>query len=145
MSEHPQTALIDGVGAPEKQPDELQVWVSLLQEAAGAGSDMARLLQLELRIAVGSVARMVPLLLLLLPLSLLLWIGTSVTVSWLAYQFTGAVAVGLVTFAAIQLLAMALIFIALNSYRKTLSLPMTRKQLRAFAGAASGEPKKTHP
>lgn len=126
---------------PDRDPD----WVELLQLTAGTGSDIARLMVLELRLAVTSLNRMLFLALAFLPLALLLWLGLSLMPAALVYQDTGSIALALGLFVLIQLLALAGLCLAWLRYRRALGLPRTRRQLRQFTGEERGESQPADP
>lgn len=114
-------------------------WVELLQLSADAGSDIARLVVLELRLAVASLSRMLVLALACLPLLLLLWLGLSLLPAAALYQHTGSISLAVGLFTLIQLLALVAVGVAWVRYRRTLGLPRTRRQLRRFSGEFAGQ------
>lgn len=130
-------------GAPENPtPPERQIhaeWLQLLQLTADTGSDLGHLLELELRLALANLGRMLMLALAFLPLLLFAWLGLTLLPAVLLYQYSGLPALGVLLFLAIQLLALGGVCAAWLRYRKALGLPRTRRQWRAFVGEGGGE------
>jgi hypothetical protein len=118
---------------------ELEVWLGLLQQVAAAGADIAELLQLELRLALGDSGRLLILALVFVFVLMLGWVGLSSLLAWLCFHITGSTTLGLVAFVATQLLALLGIREAWSHYRKSLSLPLTRQHLQALVGGQSGD------
>jgi len=129
----------DPVVTPEGQ-DELVLLAGWLQQIAASGGDIARLLVLELRLAVGDSGRLLLLAVLSLPLLLLAWTGFAVLVSWLVYQYDASVTMALLAFLLLQLSALAVIHVLIRQYRKSLSLPLTRHHIQSFLGTPDSEP-----
>ncbi|MBA6413414.1 hypothetical protein H2508_09870 [Parahaliea sp. F7430] len=118
-----------------------QEWLRLAQLAAETGSDVAQLMALELRLAMANLGRMVVLAVAFLPLLILLWLGFSVLASWVLYQSSDSVTWAIVLFLTIQGLALWGVYSSWMRYRRTLSLPQTRKHLQYLVGAQSDESK----
>lgn len=134
-------------GAPEPEHEQAetrrdggQEWLQLAQLSADMGGDLARLMLLELRLALTSLNRMLLLALAFLPLILLVWLGLSLLPAVLVYQHSGSAAFGVLAFLGVQMLALGAVSVAWMRYRKALSLPNTRRQFRGFTGRTQGEP-----
>jgi len=112
--------------------DELKAWVELLQQAVAAGATLSQLAMLELRLALADGGRLVALGLVMLPLALLAWLGLSVLIGWCVFQWAASVALGIGAFLAVQLVTLGILGAACARYRKSLSLPATRRHLRQF-------------
>lgn len=112
--------------------NELKAWLDLLQQAAAAGSALSKLAMLELRLALADGRRLILLTLLILPLLVLAWMGLSVLLGWLAYQYSQSVTLGLGMFLAVQLITLATLLAVCRRYRKSLSLPVTRRHLQSY-------------
>jgi tetrahydromethanopterin S-methyltransferase subunit E len=119
--------------------DTLSLWTAWLHEASGTGSEIAGLFQLELKLALANLGRMILLAISVLPLVLILWIGATATIAWAVYEMTDVAVSAFIAFTLIQLAALLSIAIAWNAYRKRLTLPMTRKQLHMFMRGGSLE------
>jgi uncharacterized membrane protein YqjE len=139
MSERRDATGYIGAEAEELRLDTLHLWASWLHQASGTGSEIARLFQLELRLALANLGRMTLLAISVLPLLLFLWAGATVTIAWVVYEVTGVALSGFIAFTLMQLAALLCIAMAWNAYRKALTLPLTRKQLRMFIGEGSLE------
>jgi len=116
--------------------DELRAWLDWLREASDAGGAVLKLALLELRLALGDGRRLVLLGLLMLPVVMLAWFSFSVLLAWLAYQYGQSVTFGLCAFLAAQLVALGAMWQLRLKYRKSLSLPATRRHLNAFVEGA---------
>jgi hypothetical protein len=121
-------------GAAQQPPRGEPEWLRLLQLSADVGADLGQLAVLELRLALASLGRMLLLAIAFLPLALLAWLGMSGLPAVLCYEFSGSLALGLLVFLALQLLALWALVTAWARYRKTLALPRTRRQLQSFSG-----------
>jgi uncharacterized membrane protein YqjE len=128
----------EGMSAPEDAPGRQSggdsEWLQALQLGADVSTDLGRLAALELRLALANLSRMLLLALAFLPLLLLSWLGLSLLLAVLCYQQTASASLGVLVFLAIQLLALWALCAAWVRYRRTLSLPRTRRQLRLFTG-----------
>jgi hypothetical protein len=118
---------------------ELQVWLAWLKDATALSGDMLQLLLLEIRLALGNVRRLMLLLLLIWPVLIMAWAGFSVLLSWLAFDSTQSISLGLVVFILIQLVALVAMFQAYRVYRKSLFLPVTCKNIKALMDGRQSE------
>ncbi|MEA3298908.1 MAG: hypothetical protein U9R22_01640 [Pseudomonadota bacterium] len=140
MSDIPEapTSPADGPTAPSP-PGELDAWLGMLRQAAAAGATLSSLAGLELRLALADGRRLLLLGLLILPLAGLAWLGFSALVGWWVWQALDAVTHGLLAFLALQLGALLAVILACRRYAASLSLPATRRHLRALMeGAGDG-------
>ncbi|MFA5495526.1 MAG: hypothetical protein WC247_12170 [Porticoccaceae bacterium] len=128
----PKAPSADVGGDPVAGGDELKAWLEWLEQAVAAGGTLSRLAALELRLAVASSGRLLVLALVILPLVVFAWLGLSVLLGWLAFQYSLSVSVGLGTFLGVQLAALAALGWGCLRYRRRLSLPATRRHLQAF-------------
>ncbi len=113
-----------------EQIDQLQLWSSWLEQAGVLSADIFQLLQLEVRLAISDSKRLLVLVVLFIPMLMLTWIGFSVFLAWQVHLLNMSVTQGLLAFFLIQLLGLVSIILGLNYYRKSLSLPLTRKNIR---------------
>ncbi|GAB3291228.1 hypothetical protein GCM10027297_37010 [Parahaliea aestuarii] len=115
-----------------------------MQLLVDTGADLGQLTLLELRLAIKNLGRMVVLALLFLPLVLLIWLGLSLLPALALYQATASLVQAAAMFLLIQVLALAALCMLWLRYRRSLSLPRTREQVRAldpdYNGEANREP-----
>ena len=146
MSETPGETHLDS-GDPGRNPDtgqdEIQAWAEWLKHAASAGSDLAKLAAMELRLALGDTKRIILLALVAVPLLLLTWIGFSVMVAWLVYLPTQLVVAAIAAFLVVQLIPLALIWWSIKRYGKSWSFTATREHVKAFKEGAESAAKTT--
>ena len=93
---------------------------------------MLGLAWLELKVALGSLPRMLGLGLALVPLTALTWVSFSILVAWLTYAATGIAAIGLSVLFLLQLGMLLLCVWHLKRLRAQASMPETREQWRLF-------------
>lgn len=117
-----------------------QDWLQFFQLTTDVGADLGHLLLLEVRLALNSLSRMVFLALVALPLALLVWLALSLLPAVVLYDHTGSATFGVALFLLIQVVALGAVCLALVRYRRTLSLPHTRRQVRAFTGGERDGP-----
>ena len=113
-------------------PDSVQAWTALLQQLQATGQGFSRLLQLELRLALGDARRLLLVSLALLPLVFLAWCGFSVLLAWLAFDLSQSVAAGIAAFIGVQLLMLAALQRMIRSCRRSFALPASRRQWQSF-------------
>lgn len=130
MIDNPETAGINNNTEKSEQLDEIQIWANWLRQARTIGVDIVELLLLEVRLAVSDSKRLLILALLFVPLLILTWLGFSVLLAWQAYLLNASITQGLLAFLIIQLLSLAAIAMGWNRYKKSLTLPLTRQQIR---------------
>ena len=132
MTQSPSDELEKDKRQDQGPTEELKAWVELLQQAVAAGATLSQLALLELRLAIADGGRLIVLGLLMLPLTLLAWSGVSVLAAWSAFSLSGSVALGICTFVAVQVITLSVMAVACVRYRKSLSLPGTRRHVRQF-------------
>ncbi|SDS75268.1 hypothetical protein SAMN05216198_2690 [Halopseudomonas litoralis] len=123
-----------------RQPlkDELKSSLAWLEHAALAGGDLVRLVGLELRLAIADSGKLAVLGLAMVPLLLLAWIGLSVLLGWLAFAWSGSVALSIVVFIVVQLATLGVMAALCKKYAKSLSFPATKRQLQTLKEETSG-------
>lgn len=119
--------------------DEASVFMAWLQSAATTGSDIVDLFQLELRLAITDVKRLMLLAKLLMPILVLAWMCLSSVLSWHVYLLNSSVTQGLWFLCILQFLALLMIVIGLKVYQKNLTLPLTRRHIKQFIDGHKGE------
>lgn len=134
MIEQSETASPQDNADKARQLDELQLWARWLEQASANGSDIFKLLQLELRLALSDSPRLLVLALLFIPILMLTWISFSALLAWLIYLLNTSVTQGLLTFFIIQFLGLVGISIGWKHYKKSLTLPLTRQHISRLVG-----------
>lgn len=119
------------------QLEELQLWVSWLQQAATISTDIFQLVQLELRLAISDSGRLLVLALLFVPILILAWLGFTVLLAWLVYLVNTSATQGLLAFFISQILALLGICLGWSHYKKSLSLPLTREHIQRLTAGQS--------
>lgn len=114
--------------------EAMSTWSEWIKQATDAGSNLAELFALEIKLALGDARRMVGLLIIALPVLLLAWTSFSGLISWLVGDYSSSVAFGLLTFLLLQLMALLSMRLLWRHYKRSLTLPLTREHLRAFIG-----------
>ena len=104
-------------------------WFQSLITMIGA---LLRLAIAELSLAREDLGRMIMGALLFIPLLLMTWVALTMLAAWIIYEQTASASLGFTVFAAIQLVAVVVLYKRLNTYRRSLSLPVTRAQLTAI-------------
>ena len=139
MIDSSDTANPEDKAEKNEQLDQLQIWLSWLEQAGTVSSDIFQLLQLELRLAVSDSKRLLLLALLFVPMLVLTWLGFSILLAWQVYLLNMSVTQGLLVFCVIQFLGLVGIAMAWNYYKKSLSLPLTRQNIRRITGGQSSD------
>lgn len=139
MIETPDSADLHDTAEPSEQLDELQLWAGWLQQSAAIGADLLQLLRLELRLAIADSKRLLVLALLLIPMLILTWIGFTALLAWLVYLLNTSITQGLLAFFLSQALALIGMVLSWNYYKRSLSLPLTRQQLRHLVGGPGSD------
>lgn len=134
MIDSSNTASPDDKTEKTEQLDQLQLWFSWLEQAGTLGSDVFQLLKLELRLAFSDSKRLLVIALLFVPMLMLTWISFSVLLAWQVYLLNMSVTQGLLACCLIQFLGLVGIAMAWNYYKKSLSLPLTRQNIRRLIG-----------
>lgn len=110
--------------------DDVGVLMELLQSAAATGSDIIGLLQLELRLAVIDIKRLLLLAKLFIPMLVLSWMSLSSVLAWHVYLLNASISQGLWFLCIFQFLGLLCIGVGLKTYQKSLTLPLTRQHIR---------------
>jgi hypothetical protein len=134
MIDSSNTASPDDKTEKTEQLDQLQLWFSWLEQAGTLSSDVFQLLKLELRLAFSDSKRLLVIALLFVPMLMLTWISFSVLLAWQVYLLNMSVTQGLLACCLIQFLGLVGIAMAWNYYKKSLSLPLTRQNIRRLIG-----------
>lgn len=131
-------------GPPKPSPaDELTAVLDWARQVSAAGGTFSRLFALELRLALADSRRLLLLGILMLPLVVLAWTGLSVLVAWLVYQYTLSAGFGLTAFFLLQMTALVAMVLAGRRYSRSLSLPATRRHLKALLTETRDESRQT--
>lgn len=123
-----------GAGMPAQ--DALHEWVELGKQAGATAGTFGKLLGAELKLAGADLGRLVAVGLTLLSVGSIAWLGLSVLLAWLAYQQLASVTLALLVFLAIQVVVILLLLRAVKSFKKSLSLPATKRNFRAMVDRA---------
>lgn len=122
---------------PQDSHDEpLDIWSDWIKQATEAGSNLAELFSLEIKLAVSDAGRMLCLLLLALPIALLAWLSLSGLLAWIVVDYSSSVTLGLAAFLLLQLGVLLSLRLLWKRYKRSLSLPLTREHLQSFMGGA---------
>lgn len=104
-------------------------WFQSLITMIGA---LLRLGMAELSLAREDLGRLIIGALLFIPLLLITWVALTVLAAWIIYEQTASATFGISVFAAIHVVAMVVLYKRLNTYRRSLLLPVTRAQITAI-------------
>lgn len=109
--------------------DELSAWLAWLRQLGSLSSALSVLATAEIRLASGDLRRLFLLVLFIFPILIFAWLGLTVLVSWLVYAQSGMPGAGLFAFFAVQAGAAGYMWFLFKKYRRSLTLPMTRRYL----------------
>jgi len=112
-----------------KTQDELNAWLAWLQQLTALGTALSALASAEIRLAGGDLRRLLLIVLLLFPVIIFTWLGLSVCISWFVYSVSGFAGAGFFAFFVLQASAAVYIRVLIKRYRRSLTMPMTRKYL----------------
>ncbi|TFH73439.1 hypothetical protein E3V39_09495 [Gammaproteobacteria bacterium LSUCC0112] len=118
-----------GSGGVKSDLSASLAWFQSLITMIGA---LLRLAIAELSLAREDLGRMIMGALLFIPLLLMTWVALTVLAAWIIYEQTASATLGITMFAAIHVVAVVVLYKRLNTYRRSLSLPVTRAQLTAI-------------
>ncbi|MEX0740393.1 MAG: hypothetical protein WD071_13705 [Pseudohongiella sp.] len=127
--QHDPTQLPDDDRASNKAQDDAGAWLAWLRQLTALGSALSVLATAEMRLAGGDLRRLLLLGLFFFPVVIFTWLGLSLFVSWLSYSLSGLPGAGFFTFFVIQVIAALTMRHLFKKYRRSLSMPMTRKYL----------------
>ncbi|MDP2285227.1 MAG: hypothetical protein Q8L06_13890 [Pseudohongiella sp.] len=121
---------------PGTQADksELSASIEWFRSLVVMTSALFRLAFAELSLAREDLGRLILSTLLFLPLLLMTWVAISLLAAWIVYEQSESATLGFSAFAAIHVLASVVLLKRISTYRRSLSLPVTRTQLRAIIG-----------
>lgn len=126
-----------GQAADVAGQDTVHEWLELGKQAGTAASTFGKLLGAELKLAGADIGRLFAVGLALLSLVSIAWLGLSVLLSWLAYEQVQSVTSALLVFLGIQVLAILLLVKAAKTFKRSLSLPATKRNFRAIIDSAA--------
>ncbi|WP_339896844.1 TMEM14 family protein [uncultured Gilvimarinus sp.] len=99
----------------------------------------SELLGLELALALKSIPALVGSWLLLLPAILLTWLSLSALVAWVGYSASGIPVIGFLVLFVMQVLLLVAMWFSVKRYRRRLTLPESRQQLKTFIQGVRNE------
>jgi len=112
-----------------KTQDELNAWLAWLQQFTALGTALSSLASAEIRLAGGDLRRLLLIVLFIFPVVIFAWLGLSVFISWLVYSQSGLAGAGFFAFFVMQVSAIVYMGFLFKKYRRSLTMPMTRKYL----------------
>ncbi|MEH6564040.1 MAG: hypothetical protein V7756_01760 [Halopseudomonas sp.] len=121
---------------PQELIEQLTAWV---QHSLAAGGELANLFRLELQLTLGDARRLLFVGLALAPMVLLCWISLGVLGAWLVYEASGSATLGFTTFAALQLVVVAILVYLASRYRRQLGFNRTKTQFKRLVQGVRGE------
>jgi len=127
--EQPEASGDDLVG---RITQEFHQAVAIGDELIGSLKNYSELLGLELALAVKSLPALLGSWLLLLPAVLLSWVSFSLLLAWVGYSVSGVPLVGFLVLFAMQITLLLLLWFSVKRYRRRLTLPESRQQLKTF-------------
>ena len=132
MIESKESSATESKSEAPKTLDDISLLINWLQHAASTGSEIFDLFQLEVRLAVTDMMRLMVLAKLLIPMLVLTWMSFSALLTWQAYLCNSSVTQGLLFLCLLQFCGLLLIALGWKHYRKSISLPLTRKHIQQF-------------
>lgn len=99
----------------------------------------SELLGLELALALKSIPALVGSWLLLLPAILLTWLSFSALVAWAGYSVSGIPVIGFLVLFVMQVLLLVAMWFSVKRYRRRLTLPESRQQLKTIIQGVRNE------
>jgi len=130
-----ENAGIEGV-LPTELNEQLSAW---FRQTLVAGAELANLFRLELQLTLGDARRLAVVGLAIVPMLFLSWVSLSVLASWLAYDYSGSVTVGLATFALLQLLVLGYLVGQAMRFKRQLGFRRTKAHAKRIMQGAKGE------
>jgi hypothetical protein len=134
-----ENAGIEGV-LPVELIEQLGAW---FRQTLVAGTELANLFRLELQLTLGDARRLVLVSLAIVPMVLLSWISLGVLASWLVYDYSGSVALGLGTFALLQLLVLGYLASQAMRFKRQLGFRRTKAHAKSIMQGVKGETPRT--
>lgn len=120
----------DGHTATPSFSQDVAGLVELGEVALGLLRGIAELAGMEARLAASSLPKLLAVLILTLPLALLSWVALSCLISWLVFLASHSATLGILAFLLIQVGMLFVCKLLLGRYRRNLSMPHTRYQIR---------------
>ena len=118
---------------------EIDLLIAWLQHTVSISAEIFDLFQLEVRLAVTDVKRLILLAKLVVPMLILTWISFSALLSWHIYLLNASVSQGLLFLCLFQFFGLLVISISWKYYQKSLSLPLTRQHIRQLIKGQSSD------
>lgn len=123
----------------DKETSELIASIEWLRSLLAMAGAIMRLATAEISLAKEDLGRLIISSLLLIPLAILTWIALTLLAAWQVYVLSTSVSLGLLAFAITQILAVILLLNRIKSYRRSLTLPATRTQIRSIIEEIRGD------
>jgi len=120
---------IPSEASTDKEKSDLSASIEWLRSLGAMAGAIIRLAIAEISLAKDDLGRLIISSLLIIPLVVLTWIAFTLLAAWQVYALSASVSLGLLTFAAIQLVALFLLLNRIKAYRRSLTLPATRTQI----------------
>jgi uncharacterized membrane protein YqjE len=130
---------IPSESSTDKEKSDLSASIEWLRSLSAMAGAIIRLAIAEISLAKDDLGRLIISSLLLIPLAVLTWIAFTLLAAWQVYALSASVGLGLLTFAAIQLLAVLLLLNRIKVYRRSLTLPATRTQILSIIDEIRGD------
>ncbi|WP_049721127.1 hypothetical protein [Gilvimarinus polysaccharolyticus] len=124
---------------------EFQQAIAIGDELIGSLKAYTELLGLEALLAFKSIPALLASWLLLLPAMLLTWLSFSALLAWVGFSVSGIPVVGFGVFFVMQLLSLLVLWFCVKRYRRRLSLPESRQQLKTFIQGVRHEFSQSNP
>ncbi|WP_041524043.1 hypothetical protein [Gilvimarinus agarilyticus] len=125
--------------AASRLADEFHQAVAIGDSIMGCLKSYSELLGLEVSLALKSIPALIGSWLLLLPAILLTWLSLSVLVAWVAYSVSDIPVVGFLVLFVMQVMLLALMWFGVKRYRRRLTLPESRQQLKTIIQGVRNE------
>jgi len=125
---------------PVELVEQLGAW---FRQTLVAGTELANLFRLELQLTLGDARRLVLVCLAIVPMLLLSWISLGVLASWLIYDYSGSVALGLGTFTLLQLLVLVYFISQALRFKRQLGFRRTKAHAKRIVQGVKGETPRT--
>lgn len=121
---------------PTELIEQLGAW---FRQTLVAGAELANLFRLELQLTLGDARRLALVGLAIVPMLLLSWISLGVLASWLVYDYSGSVALGIGTFTLLQLLVLGYLVSQAIRFKRQLGFRRTKEHAKRIMQGAKGE------
>lgn len=138
-SPEPESARGGRQSTPSQSRDKLEETLALGQQGLAYLAQLGDLFRLEAMLAIQSLPKMVALWLMILPLTLITWVGFAVMASWSVYSWLQLPLAGFATFFVLNLLLLVFFHWGMSRYTRRMSFSETRSQIRSALGGISDE------